>query len=79
MTPALRSACAEAVHVVTADDEVLRAGRASVFVLDQLGFRRSAWLLGSRLLLPFVEVGYRIVARNRKLFSKFFFRNERPD
>lgn len=70
MTPELREACARAVHVVRADGAVMHSGRAVLFVLDRLGWRRAAMLLGSRPLLPFVELGYRWVARNRPLVSR---------
>jgi len=72
MTPALYYACERAVHVVKADGTVLRAGRASVFVMDQIGWHTAALIL---FLPPFiwaVELGYRIVAANRPFFARFF-------
>jgi hypothetical protein len=75
MTDALREACARAVHVVTADGTVLRAGRASLYVMQHLGFRTLARILRVPPLIWFVELGYFIVARNRKLFAKFMFRD----
>ena len=72
MTPELRAACRAAVHVLTADGRVLRAGRATLFILRQLGYP-----LGVFTLPPFVwgvELGYQVVARNRRLFSRFMFR-----
>ncbi len=45
MTPALRAAAPHAVHVVTADGRVLRAGRAFLHVLDRLGWHATARLL----------------------------------
>jgi predicted DCC family thiol-disulfide oxidoreductase YuxK len=74
MTPDLYRACARAVHLITPDGHVLRAGRAVVEVLRLLGWRRRAALL---LLPPFVwlvELGYRIVANHRPFFGRFFFR-----
>lgn len=65
MTPALRQACAEAVHVVTADDRVLRAGRAALHVLRVLGWPRLAGLLALPPFVWGVELGYWLVARNR--------------
>ena len=73
MTPELRAACRDAVHVLTRDGAVLRAGRASLFILEGLGYRSAR--LG--MAPPFawaVELGYRIVARNRRFFSRFMFR-----
>ncbi len=70
MTPELRGACARAVHVVTREGEVLRAGRASLFVLRELGYRRTARFFSLPPLLLLVEIGYWIVARNRRLAGK---------
>jgi hypothetical protein len=76
MTPALREACARAVHVICQDGRVLRAGRASLFIAGQVGFRRSARLLVLPPLIWFVEFGYLIVSRNRNFFGRFLFRGE---
>src|SRR5262245_57156635 len=76
MTPALYAACSRAVHVVRADGTVLRAGRATLFILDNIGHR---WLAGPLMLPPFVwmvELIYRLVARNRPFFARFLFRKE---
>ena len=78
MTPALSAACVRAIHVVTADGRVLRAGRAILFILDQIGYHRFARLFSHRLLLWAAELGYWIVARNRPLFGRFLFRREQP-
>ena len=79
MTPALRAACARAVHVVTADGRVLRAGRAALFVLQQIGYERWAALLSVPPLIWCVEPGYRLVAANRAFFSRFLFHGESED
>ena len=74
MTPQMYRACALAVHVVTADGRVLRAGRAGLFVLEQLGYPR--WLVRPLTWPPLVwltELGYKLVATNRSFFSKFLF------
>jgi predicted DCC family thiol-disulfide oxidoreductase YuxK len=74
MTPALRAACEKAVHVLTTDGRTLRAGRASLFVLANIGY---GWLARPLLLPPFVwlvELGYRIVAAHRPFFARFLFR-----
>jgi predicted DCC family thiol-disulfide oxidoreductase YuxK len=76
MTPTLRAACERAIHVVKANGTVLRAGRASLFILEQLGW---GWLARILALPPFiwaVEWGYRLVADNRRFFSRFLFRSE---
>jgi predicted DCC family thiol-disulfide oxidoreductase YuxK len=73
MTPELRAACQRAMHVVTADGDVLRAGRASLFVLKETGNRRLAAVLGLPPLVWGVELAYRIVARNRSQLSWLIF------
>ncbi|GAB4444825.1 MAG: hypothetical protein Kow0031_27300 [Anaerolineae bacterium] len=74
MTPELRRACRLAVHVITAQGQTLRAGRASLFVLEVLGYPR--WLVRPFTWPPLVwavEAGYKIVAAHRPFFSKFLF------
>jgi hypothetical protein len=75
MTDALREACARAIHVVKADGTILRAGRASMYILQYLGWGWFARFLTYPPMIWFVELGYFIVARNRKLFAKFMFRD----
>lgn len=72
MDPALREACAGALHVVRADGHVLHSGRAVLFILDRLGWALAARLLSTRPLLPLVEAGYRWVAGHRSLVSRLF-------
>lgn len=76
MTDALRVACDRAVHVISRDGEVLKAGRAVLFVLRELGWRKSTWLLRLPPFIWGIEIGYWIVARNRRFFSRFLFRQE---
>ena len=77
MTPELRRACARAVHVVTAEGRVLRAGRATLFALAHAGHPTLARVLGWPPLVWGVELGYRIVAANRPFFARFLFRPPR--
>ena len=74
MTPALRAACQDAVHVRTTDGTWLRAGRASLFVLERLGWPRLARLARIPPLVWLVEAGYRLVAANRPFFSRLLAR-----
>lgn len=76
MTPELYAACERAVHVLTADGRVLRAGRASLFVLDGIGYGWLARPLGLPPLVWLVELCYWIVARNRPFFARFLFTRE---
>ena len=64
------------MHVITADGRVLRAGRASLFVLERIGW---GWLARALSRPPFVwgvEFAYWIVAKNRNFFARFVFRGE---
>ena len=76
MTDDLRLACRRAVHVVTADGHVLRAGRAAMFILRELGHPVLGTLGATPPFLWAVELGYWIIARNRRFFSRFMFRRE---
>jgi hypothetical protein len=74
MTPQLYEACRQAVHIVTAGGRVIKAGRASLFVLEQIGY--SKWLIRLLTWPPLiwgVELGYWLVTHNRPFFSKFLF------
>ena len=65
MTPQLRAACAEAVHVLTPAGRTLRGGDATIYTLGAIGWRGLARLLWRRPLRDLVGLGYGIVARNR--------------
>ncbi len=74
MTPQLYEACRQAVHIVTVGGRVIKAGRASLFILEQLGY--SKWLIRPLTWPPLiwgVELSYWLVAHNRPFFSKFLF------
>ena len=72
MTPELRAACRIAVHVHTTDGRWLRGGRACLFVLERIGWPRLARLAATPPLVWLVELGYRVVAANRPVFSRLF-------
>ncbi len=74
MTPELERACERAVHVVTQNADTLVAGRATVFILGELGWRRTARLLRAPPFIWFVELAYRLVANHRPFFNRFLFR-----
>ena len=77
MTPQLYAACQKAVHVLTNTGQILQAGRASLFVLEEIGYSR--WLVRPITWPPlawFTEWGYRLVAQHRPFFSKFLFTRE---
>src|SRR5262245_5169516 len=74
MTDELARRCARAVHVLTPSGTLLSAGRASLCVLSLSGHLRLARVLATPPLVWCVELGYWIVARNRRVFSRFLFR-----
>jgi predicted DCC family thiol-disulfide oxidoreductase YuxK len=77
MTPVLYEACQQAVHVITAGGRIIKAGRAVMFVLAEIGYPR--WLVRPFTWPPlvwFTELGYWLVARNRPFFGKFLFTQE---
>ncbi len=73
MTPALKHACERAVHVIKTDGTILRAGRASMFILEHCGWGWIAKLLAVPPFIWIVEVCYWIVARNRNVFARILF------
>ena len=76
MTDALAARCVRAVHVITPDGAVLSAGRATLYVMDRLGWR-VARVAARPPFVWFVELGYWLVARNRGLAARLLFRQTR--
>jgi predicted DCC family thiol-disulfide oxidoreductase YuxK len=74
MTPELYRACSEAIHVIDQEGSIRRGGRAMLFILEQEGWGPIARFFSLPPLIWLVEMGYRLVAANRLLFSRFFFR-----
>ena len=74
MTPELQAACGRAVHLLTPDGRMLRAGRACLWVLERIGYPLLARVLALPPLVWAFELGYWLVARNRKLASRVLFR-----
>jgi predicted DCC family thiol-disulfide oxidoreductase YuxK len=76
LTPALRKRCQDAVYVISTRGQVLGGGRACFFLLENASdnrlVKRLARLMRSFPLVIPVEIGYKIVAKNRGFFSKFF-------
>jgi predicted DCC family thiol-disulfide oxidoreductase YuxK len=77
MTPELYRACSQAVHVIDQEGSIRRGGTATLFVLEQEGWGPIARFLSHRPFIWLVELVYRIVATNRSLFSRIFFRPSR--
>ena len=76
IAPELRRACRDAVHVLTPDGQTLRAGRATLFILERLGWGFIAKVLSIPPLIWLVELAYKIVARNRDFFARFMFKEK---
>ncbi|MGF1509874.1 MAG: thiol-disulfide oxidoreductase DCC family protein [Myxococcota bacterium] len=74
MTPELRVACERAVHLVRPDGTILRGGRAVLAALEIVGYRFWGRFLSWPPMIWIIEAGYWVVARNRRWFSRWFFR-----
>jgi hypothetical protein len=70
MTDALAARCALAVHVITPDGDVLHGGRATLYVLDRIGWHTLARVSSVPPLVWLVELGYGLVARHRGALSR---------
>ena len=77
MTEPLRRMCEQALHVITVDGMAFRGGRAWLFIMDLLGWGRFARFLSVPPFIWFVELSYRFVAGNRKLFSRILFKHQK--
>ena len=77
MTPELAVACEKALYIVHPDGQMTRAGRAILYLVETIGYPRTAHFLGSIPFVWAIEMGYWLVARNRPIASRFLFtRNE---
>lgn len=77
LSPELRQACSQAMHVVKANGEIVRGGRAALFCGRFTRWHQLARIGEWPVFLPFVELGYKIVAANRGFFSDLLFRSGR--
>ncbi|CEK15360.1 hypothetical protein CWRG_01132 [Chthonomonas calidirosea] len=73
LTPELRRACAQAVHVITADGKVLRGARAVLFLLESIGGGKLARWASYPPLVWLLEAAYRFVANHRDIFDRLLF------
>ena len=78
LAPSLKEACSHAVHVIKADGTVIKAGRAIMFCGTFTRFSGWARIALWPVFLPFIEIGYKFIAKNRMLMSKVLFKAERP-
>ena len=79
MTDELYEACHHAAHVILPGGERYRAGRATLIVLENLGWGVWARMIRRSPLVYLVELGYLIFSRNRPFFSKFVFTKEHDE
>lgn len=79
LAPSLQESCGHAVHVIKSDGQVLRAGRAMMFCGQFTRYGGWARIAQWPIFLPFIELGYAFIARNRMWLSRFFFTRERPE
>ncbi len=74
LTPVLRQEAERAMQVVTRDGRRISGGRAVLFFLEEVGWHRTLMRLAARPpLVWIVDAGYRVVAKHRDVFSRFFF------
>jgi len=72
MTPLLRVQAQKSIQLITTDGRQLSGGRAALFALRETGWHpQLVRLLEHRPFVWVVELGYKIVAANRSLFSRF--------
>ncbi len=76
ISPQLRAACQEAVHVLAPDGTLYRAGRAVVYCLLLSRWRRLGLLLRWGPPLWLLERLYAFVASHRSFISRFIFVHE---
>lgn len=77
LSPQLREECSQAIHVIKSNGEIVKAGQAAMFLGRFTKWNRLARIGEWPIFLPFVEIGYKIVADNRPLFSKFVMKAEK--
>ena len=75
MTDELRLRAARSVQVVTPEGRYLETAEACLYVLSALGKRTAARILGVPPMVWFLELGYRLIANNRPLVSRFMSRD----
>jgi len=77
MTPQLLEQARRAIQVVTSGGQRLAAGRAVLFVLEEIGWHPRLARIGRRRpWIWAIELGYWVVARFRPFFGRFLFRAE---
>ena len=75
MSPELRAACVDALHVIDVDGTIYHSMRGLLFISARIGWPRTSRFLALPPMIWFGELGYLFMARNRPLFARFFFRS----
>lgn len=70
MTAELKRLCERAVHVITEDGDIIRGGRATVYVLSSIPHLGWLRVLSIPPLLWLAELAYWLAARNRSLLGR---------
>jgi predicted DCC family thiol-disulfide oxidoreductase YuxK len=76
ISPELRAACQKAVHVIKSDGSIISGGKAMMFCGQFTRWHQLARIAQWPIFLPFVELFYKIIAKNRIVMSKFLFTSE---
>ena len=76
VSPEIRAACADSLHVIDVDGTVYNGMRGLLFVAERIGWPRSSRLLALPPMIWVGELGYVFMANNRPLFARFLFRSE---
>lgn len=76
MHPELYEGCKSALYVITEDSRELRGAKGVLFLYAKTGWSLPYKILSVPPLLWLVQFGYWLVARNRGLISRIFFKNK---
>jgi predicted DCC family thiol-disulfide oxidoreductase YuxK len=69
MTPELYRCCQQALHVRFHDGRLLQGGEACIYILEALGYRRTASTLRQWPFRWVIKIGYKLVARHRSILA----------
>ena len=70
--PAIRLECANAIHFRNVDGRYSKAPKALADAMKLSGHTKSSALMTLPIILQIMNVGYYIIARNRKYISRVF-------
>ena len=76
MDKELALACSKALHVLHPDDYIERGGYACLTILKLIGYKRTATLLRLPPFIIVVEFIYKLISKNRRIFSRLLLYNK---